>query len=1338
MRGRPKKKTIDDLNNVHIDPHKIDEYNGKDLRSLAERHNLKHNDSLSNVKERLKHHFLPVGVPTRPDRRMGGKRGRPELIELEEDEEFDPQMTHKYKQSTIREIAELLGIPNHQKEKIGDLRTKIKDLLGSDVGNVKINQIDFSISKSLDLFKLINQSPTANYREYQYTNIDHINDYDLFITNLKNDLYELLEENIDELRYIKIIPILTCLFKKPNRGKPDTTIDKRFLLDAILSHRDNIETALEYINHFKNKIDQFTENGSGWILDHVINFEIKIRKVIIRRGGTYIELPPCIANKKALINIQNDDNRCFEYSLLYLKHKDDIHKNPQCVSKYKKYQGQFNFGNCEFPIKQCDIAKIEKMNHIAIVVIELIVKGEGQAQQSCGYDMQPYYTNKSVNSLSYETGKTPDDRDVYFLALYNNHYMPIKKLSALFATSSNHRTVYPCLHCLNTFNNQENLNAHDNLCIKDGVKSVFPKYDSIQFNQFNKLGKYPIVIYADFESTLIPTNDSTKGKLNHHKANAIGLISLTDIKGLQHLNHKINIYSGEDCIDQFLKYLQFIMNTVELHYLESEDKCHVNWKLHKSKELCDLCHQDFFDPNDEESGKGKKCAQFNLNTNKYEGAVHHKCSFACQYRRQPMITVVFHNGSKYDTHFLIQKIGNHFLKIDCIAKTSEKYSTITLEEKIRFIDSINFLPSSLDTLVKNTATKDFNIFHKCSNPLGKLYDKEKDKDLLRKGVFPYEYITSSEVLNKIKLPKRKKFYSQLNGKGISKSEYKHALKIYKNYGCQTIGDYLELYLKCDVLLLADVFENYRKLCLKENGMDPVHFITAPSRSWASAMLMTGQEIDLVKDLNIHLLLEKHMYGGISQISHRYSKANNPYMKDYDPKKPNKYIMYFDANNLYGYCMTMPLPVTAPEKIDKSFSSIKEFYEFINSIDVNGKVGYNFLVDLHIPEELHDYYNDYPPAPEHIKVTKEEISKYNQELSPDGETLTSKLLCTLKDKIEYYADFRYLQTMIKHGVQVLKVHEVHKYGMEPFLKAYIDYNNKKRAEAKTQAEKDYYKLMNNSIFGKCIEDVRKRIEFYLACTEAEHEKMVSSYRYKGFGKFNDDMYWTQMSKKTVKLDKPIQIGFTILNLSKMVMFDYYYEYLKPKYGEKLKLLATDTDSFIFEVETEDFYKDMYKDRSGYYDISDYPKEMRFGNGELAFEVKDKDGNKKRLGYFKDEYFGKVIEEFVGLKSKMYSIKAEGEEEGEGKRTAKGIKEGVKCRELTHEDYKEVLMSSMGGPTGEKKEKYVEQCNITSKNHELYTVKENKKALSGYDDKRYVLGDGIGTLAYGHCGIESTVE
>lgn len=1321
-KGRPKKKTINDLNNVNIDPYKLDEYNGNDLKRLAQ-HLLpvgyKHNDSLSNVKERLKHHY---GIP---------KRGRPELIELEEGDEFEPEMTDKYKHTTVRDAAKKLGIPNYKSAKISELRTKIKDLLGSDVGNVNHNQIDLSISE----FKLINQSPTSKYREYQYMNIEHINDYDLFITNLKNDLDELLEENIDEMRYIKILQSMTCHFKKPNRGKADTTFDKTFMLEPLLIHRDNIfsrgeptgENFIEYINRFKNQIDQFTENGSGWIFVRVINFEIKIRKIVIRRGGTFVELPPCIANKKALINIQSYDNRCFEYSLLYLKHKDDIHKNPQCVSKYKKYIGEFKFDKCEFPIKQCDIPKIEKLNHIAIVVIELITTSDDQAETG-GYEMQPYYTNKSVNGQSYETGKTADDRDVYFLALYKDHYMPIKKLSALFATNSNHRTVYPCLHCLNTFNNQENLDKHENLCTKDGVKSVFPKNDSIKFNQYNKIARHPFVIYADFESTLQPEpvngHQSTQ-RLNHHKPNAIGSLIITDIKGLEDLNYKIDIVSGDDCIDHFLKYLQFLVNKLELHYQEHEDTCKVNWKSYYAKDVCDLCHEEFFDPtNDEGEKKGKKCAQFNLNNDKYNGAVHYKCSFACQYRNQPNITVLFHNGSKYDTHFLMQKIGKHFKNIGCIAKTCEKYSSITLEEKIKFIDSINFLPSSLDTLVKNTDKSHFNIFKKFN-------DREKDtgpteedgQDLLRKGVFPYEYITSSEVLDETKLPKRKKFYSQLNGKGISKSDYKHALYIFEKYNCQSIRDYLELYLKCDVILLADVFENYRKLCLKENGMDPVHFITAPSRSWASAMFMTNQEIDLVKDLNIHLLLEKHMYGGISQISHRYSKANNPYLKGYDPQQPHKYILYFDANNLYGYCMTLPLPVSAPVKVDVEITDVKEF---INKIDEYGTEGYNFLVDLHIPEKLHDYYNDYPPAPEHIKVTKEEISKYNRELSMDGVTLTSKLLCTLKDKIEYYVDFRYLKSMINNGVEVMKVHEVHKFRMEPFLKEYIDYNNKKRAEAKSEAEKNYFKLANNAIFGKTIENVRKRKDFKLACTEEEHEKQVSSYRCKGFGKFNDDMYWTNMSKKTVKLDKPIQIGFSILNLSKKVMFDYYYDNLKPKYGDKIKLLATDTDSFIFEVETDDFYKDMYKDRQGYYDISDYPNEMKYGNGKKAFDVKDKDGNKKRLGYFKDEYFGKVIEEFVGLKSKMYSIKAEGDGEFDGKRTAKGIKEGVKCRELKHEDYKEVLF--------EKTDKYVEQCNIISKNHDLYTVKQNKKALSGYDDKRYVLINGIGTLAYGHYSLK----
>ena len=208
-------------------------------------------------------------------------------------------------------------------------------------------------------------------------------------------------------------------------------------------------------------------------------------------------------------------------------------------------------------------------------------------------------------------------------------------------------------------------------------------------------------------------------------------------------------------------------------------------------------------------------------------------------------------------------------------------------------------------------------------------------------------------------------------------------------------------------------------------------------------------------------------------------------------------------------------------------------------------------------------------------------------------------------------------------------------------------------------------------------------------------------------FNENLMAVHNVKKKLVLNKPIYVGFCILDLSKWLMYDFHYGYIKNKYGDNAQLLFTDTDSLCYEVQTEDIYQDMY-DNKEYFDLSDM-KIKKFKDGK----------NKKVIGKFKDETAGVLIREFIGLRSKMYSIKLDNEVE---KRTAKGIVKNVIEKELKHEIYKNILK------TGDKM--YSEMKVIRSEKHEIYTMNLRKVSLSAYDDKRYIKDDGVSSYAYGH--------
>ena len=197
-----------------------------------------------------------------------------------------------------------------------------------------------------------------------------------------------------------------------------------------------------------------------------------------------------------------------------------------------------------------------------------------------------------------------------------------------------------------------------------------------------------------------------------------------------------------------------------------------------------------------------------------------------------------------------------------------------------------------------------------SFPITRKYEPDLNKVelILKKEIYAYEYMDNFERFKETQLPRKESFYSSLNDGNITDEEYQHALKVWGTYNCKNLGDYHHLYVRTDVCLLADVFENFRATCLKQYELDPAHYYTSPGLSWDALFKHSGVKLELLTDYDIHLFIEKGLRGGISMVSQRFSKANNPYLKDFDRSKATSYIQYLDANNLYGWAMSQPLPI----------------------------------------------------------------------------------------------------------------------------------------------------------------------------------------------------------------------------------------------------------------------------------------------------------------------------------------------------------------------------------------------------------------------------------------------
>lgn len=489
-------------------------------------------------------------------------------------------------------------------------------------------------------------------------------------------------------------------------------------------------------------------------------------------------------------------------------------------------------------------------------------------------------------------------------------------------------------------------------------------------------------------------------------------------------------------------------------------------------------------------------------------------------------------------------------------------------------------------------------------------------------------------------------------------------------------------------------------------LDPLHYYTAPGLSWDALLKYTKIELQLLSDLDIHLFIEKGMRGGISMVSKRHAKANNKYVADYNPDEEDNYIMYLDANNLYGHSMSQPLPygdfkwITNKDLIDGELQPLKKG---------RGRI---YEVDLEYPKHLHKLHNDYPLAPEKLAIKKEWLSDYQNELIENSMLKTEKLVPNLMDKKKYVVHYKNLRLYKQLGMKITKIHRILEFDEKPWMEPYIRLNTELRKKAKTTFEKDFFKLMNNSVFGKTMENIRKRVDIKLVKTDgSENEKIRKIIAKPNFNrrvKFSDELSAIQVNKTRLTLNKPIYVGFCVLDLSKHLMYDWYYNTLKKKYGDNCTLLYTDTDSLLVAIKTEDAYKDM-SEMKDEYDFSDYPKEH-----PLYDET-----NKKVIGKMKDECAGVPISEYIGLRPKLYSVLRADEQVI---KKAKGTKKYVIKKQINFENYRDALFN---------KKKYTHSMNmLRSMHHNIYGLKVNKTTLSPLDTKRYIAPDGITTYAYGY--------
>lgn len=422
-------------------------------------------------------------------------------------------------------------------------------------------------------------------------------------------------------------------------------------------------------------------------------------------------------------------------------------------------------------------------------------------------------------------------------------------------------------------------------------------------------------------------------------------------------------------------------------------------------------------------------------------------------------------------------------------------------------------------------------------------------------------------------------------------------------------------------------------------------------------------------------------------------------------------------------MSQRLPIgeyqwVSESEIEQNFNTSdqqKNAMTILNLKD-DSDIGYIFEVDLEYPAELHDKHNDYPFCPERRSIP--------------GITKNDKLLLTFYDKKNYIVHYSMLKLALEHGLLLKKVHRVLQFKQSAWLKAYIDLNTKLRAQANNDFEKDFYKLLNNAIYGKTMENLRLRSDIRLVNKWYGGGKncgrnLIAQPNFKKCTIFEEDLAAIELQKSCILMNKPIIVGMCILELSKLLMYKFLYNYLKPKYEQNIQLIYTDTDSYIVEIKTIDVYADI-RDDPNEFDTWDFPEENIYGI---------KRHNKKVPGKFKDELNGEIVTEVVGMRSKCYAVRTKINKKKKDKvamkniiKKAKGVKKNVLKNHISFDDYYKCITNNCI--------ELRKQNSIRSMNHDIYTISMEKIALNPFDDKRYIIKpDGIDTLAWGHYKLDT---
>ena len=1172
----------------------------------------------------------------------------------------------------------------------------------------------------LGAFTEASSSQGGVVKSFSYKNHERVYLVEEFVESLRPNITSIVKQCLDFFHSLKLqftIHVYLVHDKnneiiKPSFNSPFTTITHENFIESAIVH------AVEFI---VGSLNVLNERNSGWSILRIDTLDITIAKNSPLRGGSGpIKRPKALKGKLGLLDFKNcPEKQCFVYAFLGSLHYNDVElsKRRRWV-EYNAFKKNYNFGCLQFPVKPSELARFEELNKVSVCIF--CAEGTDIYPLRVCHNRYP-----KIASLLYIQDKK------------SAHYIGVHDFNALVGEDGVHRHFY-CLYCFSKFRGQRLCNDHMNKCMEYEAQVItFPKplpdgsLGCKEFRNYFKTFKIPYVLIADLETTLEPLPQPEaavlrgmgKGTCYRKKLDTMAYgVVLLGPEGY----YEYHDYTGPDAMAKFLKkcldLANFALGMLKFDHgfptLTPEQQ-----QRHEQATHCPLCKKRFGD-----DGVIKVIHHLHhLSTDSYAGTICSKCNL--QLKNRPFVPCLLHSGASLDFREIVKGLDNEIIKhIDIVPKSSEKFTAITINKILRFVDSYSFLSSSLSSLIDLTKKgglqnfkylcKEFNNF---SGDINLIVEKQ---------INCYDFYTDLSCLEQKSLPPREAFYNSLREQDITPDEYLHAQRMWQLLGCRTMDDWLKFYLKVDVFALLDIVVTFRDRAYDKYGLDFLNYYTGSSFYFDNLLKQTNSKFENINDIDLFRVLNRANLGGICHVNKRYIEANLPGHDDFDPTKPASQILYLDFTALYARAMLEPLYAEGFTKLTKEelerLSANK--YETLRNFKTDSESMF-LIFDAWIPKKFHDALRYLPPAPQKMKVSKSLLSQHQLKFIDDNSSETTgsmnseRLLLTLLPKKDYVCYLPLLQYYIKIGLRISKLKGGYKFKVSQQIAPFINLCCNERKDATDVVIKNLIKLQTNSCFGFSCRRKDLDVNVIIVRNAAECAYYIAHPRFKGLVEIKPNVTAIFLKPHKVCIDLPYALGTCVLSISKLFLYRLIYTELTPLFRFRTFIPSYfDTDSVCMYVTLLPGEKNIYKQLKKISHIIDF---TTFGTQDGIYD----ETNRMRPGTLKNEYPQADIKAAVFLNCKCYIVSPY---EGKGSPTVrcKGVARYLQSR-LTFAHYYNCLMNQT-----------VNRVNMNllkSRSHQVYLVTMNKISLSALNTKIfYTDPHGVTGLPYGHWRIQRFLQ